>query len=657
MQTYRIEQFMHKPWDQWPCKENERFAVELQDGVVFTTDTAKMELSSTMWQFYKDYKLLKAVPEHFVQHAPVSNKDIQALQSRFIKDIHRTYHPRGYNKEDAWLSLQATSEEIYNKCILEHGEYMVSAGAPEQAEVYFHPEIVKIREGIKPNSKSIVAAQKAALKVMKTCPTLARNPFIIDLRTGNVKAEQFLQIVLVRGFNTDLDGHIYRVPIMGNYFAGITDPAEVMMESTLAGKALLHQGAPLEQTEYANRMIQQSSAHVDLLIQGDCKIANYSELEITPSLFERMLGKYFIDTDNGDQLRPLEEEDGDLVGRKFKFRTAFYCGFRHYQAVCETCFGDLAHSIPHGQNLGTVAATNSNSEVSQAVLKVKHSEDSADIEPILISARAAEFIHLSDDEEDIHVNKSVGERGIKLLISTVAKNKLMLGSKLPVMDFMNISENDIHNITEFDMVSVEVPAVDDTKRPTRYHIAVSRGNRRSSLTVEFLNYMGRSGAKINDDGAYEVDLAKWDHTLPVFRLPRLHLSMQDFAREVLTMIRSGSETSGRDLSKTAQLRDYTDPTRALVDLTELFNSKVTVHMTHVEVVMLSMMVSRSGEYGYNTPPLGVPTRFATYTEIQTNRSLGSTFAYQGGAEQVNRNIQQSLNTDRPQHLYDPLLML
>lgn len=653
MQTYNISQFMFKDWDQWPCEENEKFLVALQDGVTFETDTAKMEVSSMFWGFFKEYKLLIATPEHFIRKAPISNKDIQNLQSRFIRDIHETYRARGYCKEEAWKVLEETAEEIYNTSILEYGEYLVGAGSIELSEIYHHPEIMKIRQNTKMNSKSISEGQKKTLQIMKTCPTLARNPFIIDLRTGNVKAEQFLQVILYRGFNTDLDDYIYKLPIMGNYFAGISDPAEVLMESTLAGKALLHQGAPLEQTEYANRMIQQSSAHVDLLIKGDCGSTAFAKMKVTSDLFMVMTGLYYKN-DRG-KLVPLSEDDTELIGETLEFRVPFYCGYRHMQCICETCYGDLAHSVPYGTNLGTIAATNSNSEVSQLVLKVKHSEDSADIEPINIPPRAQEYIYLSEDGEDIHVHQSLGLRDIKILIPTTVKDKIMRGSRLPVLSPDEITEANVHSISEFETISVEHPG-EDGKRPIRYHIAISRGNRKSSLSVEFLRYMIAEECTINDDGDYAVSLANWNCNNPVFKLPRLHLSMRDFANETLSFIRSSSDSTSRNLSHQKQLRDYDDPTIALVDLATLFNSKVTVHMTHISIVMLSLMVSRDGSHGYYTPPLGVPTRFATYNEIQTNRSLGVLFAYQGGYSQINSNINQPLNTDRPPHLYDPLLL-
>ena len=53
---YDIRQFMFKDWSEWPVDENELFTVVLQDGKEFETNTAKMEVSSMFWGFFKEYK-------------------------------------------------------------------------------------------------------------------------------------------------------------------------------------------------------------------------------------------------------------------------------------------------------------------------------------------------------------------------------------------------------------------------------------------------------------------------------------------------------------------------------------------------------------------------------------------------------------------------
>lgn len=657
MATYKFEQFLNKEWTEWPTVENELFEVVLRSGDRFEMTTAQMEVSSAFWEFYRQYKQLEARKEHFIVKVPISNGDITAIQSRFTRDIHESYGVGGYCKEEMWKIIDETSERLYNQCILEYGEYVRGYGSKEFSQLYQYPPIKEIRDALQPNNASIIAAQKAVMEIVRTHEAISRNPIVVDLITNNVKTEQLLQIILVRGFNTDIDSHIYKRPIMGNYFAGITDPAEVMMESTLAAKALLFQGAPLEQTEYANRRIQQSAAHVDFLIEGDCGSKSTSEIEVTPKRFGFMLGLYYEDPTSKTGFRPMLDEDTHLIGKTLKFRHALLCGYRDKQCVCSTCYGELAHSIPYGSNLGTVASTNSNSQVSQAVLKVKHSEDSTDIEDIVITEAERKFISLAGNGEHILFNSKLGKKGIQLVLNASAKGKELGASRIPILTLDDLEDrSNASKFTRFDKVTFLVPNEDKTKKPVGYHVTISRGTRKSYLTPEFLRYIITNDFRTQDDGKYYIDLANWDVSKPVFELPRQHLNMKDFAAEVVTFIQSSrAGESSRHLGQLPQLIHYINPTEALMDLADLINSKVKVHLSHISVVTLSMAVARDSDNDYHTPPLGVPIRFARYGDIMNNRSNGALFAYQGAGAQLNTNINQYLNRNRPQHLYDPIL--
>lgn len=658
MATYKFEQFLNKEWSEWPVLENELFKVALRSGDVFEMTTAQMELSSAFWKFFRQYKQLEARKEHFITKAPISNNDITDVQSRFTRDIHESYGYGNYCKEDMWKIIDETAELVYSICILEYGEYVRGYGSKEFSELYEYPPLKEIRDSLRATSKSISEAQKVTLHILRTDPALSRNPIVVDLITNNIKAEQLLQTILVRGFNTDIDSHIYSTPIMGNYFAGILDPAEVMMESTLAAKALLFQGAPLEQTEYANRRLQQSSAHVDFLIDGDCGSTVTSDIEITAKRFTFMLGLQYRNPKSSTGWSFMLDEDTHLIGTHQHFRHPFNCGYRDKQAVCSACYGELAHSIPYGSNIGTVASTNSISQVSQAVLKVKHSEDSTDIEDINITEAERDFISLAGNGEHIMLNSTLGKRGVQLVLNASAKGKELAASRVPILQLDDLEDtSNASKFTQFEKVTFLVPSEDKNKRPVGYHVTVSRGTRKSYLTTKFLHYIISNGFRTQDDGKYYIDLDMWDASKPVFELPRQHLNMKDFAAEVVVFIQSSrTGESNRHLGQLPQLGHYLDTTEALMDLADLVNSKVKVHLSHLSVVVLAMAVPGDKLRNYHTPPLGVPVRFAKFGDIMNNRSMGALFAYQGAGTQLNTSITQYINRDRPPHLYDPILL-
>jgi hypothetical protein len=121
------------------------------------------------------------------------------------------------------------------------------------------------------------------------------------------------------------------------------------------------------------------------------------------------------------------------------------------------------------------------------------------------------------------------------------------------------------------------------------------------------------------------------------------------------MIRSTRDSNQRHLGRLKQLKDYANPTEAMLDTHELIALKVPVHFTHVAIVLLSMMVSSTKSGDYRIPPLGEPTRFAKYDHVISGRSMGAFFAYQGGRNLLD-TLEQYMITEREQHLLDPLLM-
>lgn len=653
MRQFHVRHFFETPRPSWKCEYNERFMLEFDDGTKEVVTTARMEVSKMLWLPHEQYSRLPLLSRHVIPKGPLPNKKIQGLLSAVARDMQDIYGTGNYNREELWYWIYKAEERLFNTAIVDYSEYVRSVNSFHYLQLYNHPPIKEARENIKPNDLSIAKGQRILEDILLHDIAISRNPVVSDLRCGIMKMEQLLQIIGVRGANTDIDDFIYKTPIMGNYFAGIHDPAEAMMESTLAGKSIIFTGAPLEQTEYANRKLQFTSQRVDLLVMGDCGADYLSAIEITDDRFKSMLGLYFRDQITG-RLRALEQTDKKLIGQTLEFRLAFNCRHRHMNCVCAVCYGDLAYNVPYGANIGHIASTKTQSEVSQRVLKVKHSESSTVSEAIKINSDEREYILPGKELNQIVLNPRLREKGVKMLLRSTPKARAACASKLPILKKSDVQEGmSAAKHSQFRDVSFEIPS--NTKRPVRYHVSVSRGARMSYLTNDFLRWFLSKGFSIQDDAMYHIDLNDWDFSKPVFELPNKHVSMKDFAAEVEVFIRSTHDDSSRHLGQLRQLRQYTDPVEALLDLHGLIQPKVHVHFTHLAVVMLALMVPAVGTGSYKIPEVGQPIRFAKYDEVINGGSLGALFAYQGGSEQLTK-VGQYLNTDRPSHLLDPLLL-
>ena len=656
MRQFHVREFFKNKQSDWPCLKDELFKLVLDNGEVIETITASMEISRKLWTVHEAYGDLPILKEHCIRKIPASNADISAVGSAIAEDVHRVYGQGGYDRENLWWFMQKNNERLYNEAVIEYPEYVRGSTSFTFRQVYEFPTIVAIREEVleNPTSMAIEKGLRRAEQIIMTEPSFARNPVVSDLRAKIIKMEQFLQVILFRGFNTDIDDNIYRYPILGNYYAGIDDPAEAAMDSTLASKAILYQGEPLEQTEYANRKLQFSSQRVDLLIMNDCGSTTYAEIEASAERFDDMDGLYFVDPETGG-LKALRIRDKEkYVGQTLKFRVAFFCKYRHMNCVCNKCYGELAHNLPYGVNIGHVASTMTQSEVSQRVLKVKHSEKSTIAERININNEEKPYIDHADEANKINLNPALAENNVLMLLKASTVQGVFNASKVPLLKKADIQDGTpASRFTQFRNVSFQLPS--QGKQPLRVHVTVSRGGNYSFLTHQFLRFILDEQFTIQEDGNYHIDLKNWDFTKPVFELPNKHISMRDFAAEVEVFVRSTRDSSSRHLGRLKQLTQYLDPVEAWVDMHQLIAGKVPVSMIHVAIVMLAMATSADAKDDVRIPPLGEPMRFAKYGKVLNNGSYGALFAYQG-ANSVMDKIEQFLIVDRMPHLLDHLLM-
>ena len=661
MRSYRARDLLETPRYDWPCLDLEKFELIFDDGDKLVTNTYRTEDSVRIWSMHARYRKLEILKRHHIGSGSVSAGRIQDIFSAIVEDIHWIYEDdKDYDREEVWRAVYETKQRLYNDFVSEYSAYQRGANSFTYDELYFYGPIAKIRAEIleDPTDTNIDDGYAKAEEILRKDPMLTRNTVVSQIRAGIVKMEQLLQILLIRGYNTDIDSYRYPKPILGNYHAGIIDAAEAAMESTLAAKAIIFTGQPLEQTEYANRKMQFSSHQVDLLIMGDCGSTTYGEIEVTASRFKDMDGLYYVHPDTRN-LKPIRLSDRHLIGETLKFRLPFYCKYRHMNCICQKCYGLLAYNIPYGFNIGHLASTMTQSIISQRVLKVKHSEASGSIERINISQEERMYIIHAPSPNEIRLNPEMKGKGIKLLLKASAHQGLLNASRLPTMKPSNITEpSAAARLSQFKDVTFEVPPAEEGKNPSRYHVAVSRGGRLSYLTADFLRYFLDQKFKIRDDGFYHIELDEWDFKKSVFELPNRQTSMKDLAAEIEVFIRSTRDSSQRHLGGLKQLRHYEDPTEALLDLWALIaeGAKVPVSMTHVAVVMTAMMVGKYETTDMRIPKLGEPFRFGKYDQIMQHRSLGPLLAYQGGVAVLN-DMDQYMNTERDQHLMDCLTQI
>lgn len=651
MRKFPVSIFFKNDRENWPCEDFEKF-ICIFDDVELVVTTPRLELSSMLWDVHKAYPKLPILSNHYIGAGPLPWSKIAGVLSNIYESVYRIYGDGKFDREAVWELLYRNVNEFYNDSVVRYKRYVRSANSFDYDELYNHPRMIEIRKALRPNPSSIQKAYDDATKFLMSDDTLKTNPVISDAKNGIAKMEQLLQVLICRGFNTDIDDHIFDQPIMGNYYEGIHDPAEALMDSTLASKALIFTGAPLEQTQYGNRKLQFSSMRVDLLVQGDCGTQRYAKIALDKVRAKGLLGMYFKDLKTSKLTELTKDLSEELLGATLEFRVPIYCAHRDKRAVCATCYGTLSRNMPYGVNLGFIASVNTQSEVSQKVLKVKHVESLTFNEPMILSPGEREFILNDKDPTKLKLNPRLAKEGILLQVRGDVKDKVINASRLPVLTKADINpQRSVAHHSQFKEVTFEIPMEND--KVDRRRLTVAKGSMSAFFTAEFLRWFVDRDFRIDGDGFYRFDLSDWDFSKPFLELPKKHLSMKDFATEVEVFIRSTRDQSAKHLGKLKQLSQYHDPTEAMLDLFDLISTRVSVHMTHVSVVCLSMMYDPSDKDNLRIPPINKPGMFAKYSKILGEGSFACMSAYERGGGEL-RKFSQYSNQDREQHLMDPL---
>ena len=695
MRRIKAREFMNRDIvAEWPL-DDERLEIEFDDGVLETT-TRRTALSWFCWELHRQFPRTPLNMNHHIGNAFPSADMVPKTLSNIVRSLHYTYFTPGiemanhdlcYDREDVWRVVKDVGNEIYNVLSINLEEWHVHINGFHLLELYDYPPLVEIRGTLQENQLSISNAMDRTAEVLMKDPAILHNPIVRGLRSKQIKMGQFMQIILCLGYRTDLDQVIFRKPITVGFFEGLTKMHDIMIESCSAKKALLFTKKPLRIVEYFNRKMQLSTTVVDKLIWNDCGSDHYAEIVVDSSLWSHLDGKFFLN-EKTNKLTPIHSDNTAqmkaLKGQTIKMRSGMYCRYRGNGEVCHVCFGELAWSIPRETSLGHVCATELCREGSQRTLSVKHLDGSSVVEEIVIAEEHLPYIDVCasdpamNDNADVEVMANVTEEMLGEAIPQTARESSLLkfnprlkkmkpililqssadkntdnGTELAGITKDTVIERlNIHRFTAFREVQIRTTNLRDETYDA--WIPVCQGARLGSLSRLMLYYIQEHGYTINENGDFCIDLSDWDFGAPAFSLPRRHASTLDFMAAVEAFIRSPAKKSERNGFSGKMLTSYTDPVAALLDFSDLVNSQLRVSISHLEVILLSLMRPADDPDDYCLPAFGRPTKFEEHRTLMQYRSGGQQLAYERQPDMI-EDPDSYLITKRPAGLLDPFV--
>jgi hypothetical protein len=655
-----------------------QFILVMDDGEL-VTNWKETIYSSYMWEFHRHYPAAPLLKSHHVQttlkgkrsgsktHLDLLGSTLwsiyDALSGNMREDDKLTFR---YNL--GYLAYQITGN-LYCGLSYHCEDCVTSLDIVDFIDILDQPEVIqeyknldevhqKIEEGqMKDSSKAayetaLENVNKVITSVLYNKEGVFGNPLSKLSRSKLINHGQTIQCLGPRSFVTDLDSVQFKTPIRRGFAQGFHQFYDSAIESRSAAKALIFSKTPLQDAEYFSRKLQFMVQAVENLHHVDCGTGRYLRWEVqgkrddgTGMVYEgdlkRLAGKHYVGSDGN--LRTIHATDTHLIGQKINLRSILFCQHPDPRGVCSVCYGALSDSVPPDSNLGHMNATFMTQKSSQSVLSVKHRDGSAAIESIVLNDDDRRFLMVGVDGNSYVLSPALKDYHVEMAIP---RDKAP--SITDVLDVNDVQKLKTSNITELSSFTLRV---NTGKTEEDVTLEVGVNHRKASLTHAVLNHIKQivvnGNWPIDDKGNYVFNMTGWDWTLPVLELPLKHFNMSDHSKDIADILESSvDQMVARDR--------LVQPEVVLRELFDLVNSRLEVNLAVIEVVQYGVMVTSAERQDYSLPKPWTESGLGVRAKTMTQRSLSVTMAYQGHSDVI-LSPDSYTNTNRPEHIFDPIL--
>jgi hypothetical protein len=633
------------------------FILVFEDGEI-ETNWKETIYSTYAWRaFHVQYPLTPFLKKHHVKtiikNGKLGSKTHLDLLGSCMWSTHDAYISNPTVKRDDLAKLiYQTTNVMYNELSVRLEEYVLSIDIIDFLEITDHPDVKEVLDNPTPDQQFINNAYNVLDQLLSDNDKLVTNPIAKACKAGLANKNQVLQCVGPRGYLTDIDSLKFPVPVMRGYVKGLRLLHDSLVESRSAAKSLYFSKDPLQDAEYFSRRLQLLCQIVENLYHTDCGSKEYLIWKVKPPVIEKgkvtyvgdlrhLAGKYYLD-EITNKLVSIKATDVHLNGKTLKLRSVVAgCYHPDPHGVCSVCFGELSFSVPENTNLGHMCSTSMTQQTSQSVLSVKHSDGTAEIEGISLTKEAKWFLKVSSDGNSYLINLDRENSGMKIKFHSskaIGLTDVNIVSNIEDLSITRVSEIDYISFLTYDKgVETQLPIP----------IMVSINNRLASLTHVFLAYIKKVGWFIDTDGNYVIDLTGWDFSKPVLTLPQKHFNMAAHSTEIANIIESRvDDTIERDKAST--------PTATLVELFELVNSKLSVNLAVLEIILYSAMIVSAEREDYRLPKPWTDKGLGVTSVTIPKRSLAIAYAYEYHRQTI-VSPASFFNEHRESHLMDTFI--
>ncbi len=632
------------------------FILLFDDGEVLSNERGAI-YSSYVWEYHRLYPETPMLKSHHVSldadKRPGADTHLQLINAVLLSTF-EAYRRQTKDRLALVDHLAKLSYEIsntmYNDLSYRCEEYVTSLDILDFVQITTHPSVKGALAQMEPTEAGITEVYNTIKKVIKDDQDLALNQVANAILSKLSSEGQAMQCLGPRGFLTDIDSHIFKIPIASSYTSGLTDMYSSLIESRSAAKSLIFSTDPLQKSEYFSRRQQLICMNVRHLHLGDCGSTKYLTWKVRDARMEgatkaasdlkTLAGKYYLD-EPSKTLKIIRENDYHLIGQTLKLRSIVAgCCHPDPYGVCEVCYGDTSFAIPAESNLGHIACVTMTADLGQLILSTKHFDGSSAVEGIVLKPADKRFLHAQVNGNMYYLAPELKGSSVQLHFSASEAPGLSDINHVENVDVLNIAR-----VSEFEDIGM---IVRDKKGSEMYAPSVSVNGRNSSMTHQLLAHIKHKGFEVTRDGNYLVDMDGWDFSQPILVLPMRHFNMSDHQSDIADLL----EATMKELEYRSTA---VNPLDMIIQLHDLVNRRLSINLSILEVILYSSMVVSAIDNDYSLPKPWTQNGVGVKQALLTERSLGATMGYERHRDTL-INPASYMRTNRMDHVMDALVV-
>lgn len=644
--VYSARKFLSRSTQELIQMVSGQFHVLFDDGQTLLMKDQELLISSIFWDFHRQLPWLPLNSNHTINWALggklFNSGTHRKLFEKIYWDIHDTATQLGkpidhIQRDRLNEMIYRKSNELYNYSCNQLGRYVSSVDMDDYHELMEYPPFKEILENIEPTDHGIAVAYEKATEVIMKDEKLKNNPLVVAARSGVIKTNQLLQVVVVRGNVTDIDSMIFPEPSLGNFIQGYKDWYSLLIDTRTAAKSLFFSAQLLRNSEYNSRKLQFLCGSFQTVYEGDCGSTHYMHFKIRPNTYnpdgslarkgdaERFYGKYFIDDETGKlkEFKPSNAEK--YLGQTLRFRS-FLAGCKHPDphGVCQACFSSMSQVFVKRTNVGWYLSAALMQILNQSILAVKHIDSSSSSNAAVLSAEQSKWLEVDKTGNAFRFNRNIIGKSIRLIAS--ADQVPSIATLVGVEDISSVMPS---QHSELSVVLLEVM---DKNQLDGVQVALdlTYEKRNTYFTLEALQYIKEKGYTRTDKGQFVFDFSDWDNREPFVELPARHFNNADHAKEISTLIQ-GRSSDTYDRQKRRQEGSVVEYFYKLYDLV---NSRLDIPAVVIESITFGASIRSSKDDDYRLPKAGTTREMGLSASTVPFRSTGAAMGY----EQLTREL-------------------